>query len=56
MGEEHERDESAHLVVVRHQALEHEPDRLLGQGEALDLGARARRVALVEDQVEDVED
>ena len=57
IGQEHEREQAGDLAVPRQQLVEHarEPDRLGGEVGPLQRRSRARRVALVEDQVEHVQ-
>ncbi len=56
--EQHQCEQAEHLRLVRHQHRQElrEPDRLLAQVVAHEGGSRARRVALVEHEVEDGED
>ena len=58
IGQQHERQQPRDLAVVGQQAVEvaAKPDRLGRQVGALQVGTGARRVALVEDQVQDVQD
>ena len=55
--QEHEREQPEHLRLVRHEDGEElpEPDRLVAQVGAHEVGAGRRRVALVEHEVEDRE-
>lgn len=61
MGEQHQRQQPAHVVLAGQQPVQHagQADRLLGQAHALQPAplrpARAGGIALVEDQIEDVQ-
>ena len=58
LNEEHQRQQSGHLTVLRHEGMEQarEPDCLGGQVVTDGIGLRAgRQVALVEDEEEDGE-
>ena len=56
--QQHQREQPGDLGVVRQHAVQRpgQPDRLPGQLDALQRGARGGGVALIEDQVQDVED
>jgi hypothetical protein len=58
LGEEHQTEQPRHLGFVGDQLVEQprQPDRLRRQVRALERVTGARRVSLVEDQVQDVED
>ncbi len=58
VSQEHQRKQARHFAVIREQAMQiaTETDRLRRQLRALQVGTGARRVALVEDQIEDVQD
>jgi len=57
VDQQHQREQAGHLAVVRQQVVDGagEPDRLARELRALKVRARRRRVALVEDQVQDVQ-
>ena len=58
IGQQHQRQQSGDLAVVREEVVHRpgEPDRLVREIAALQVGADAAGVALVEDQVEHVQD
>ena len=58
VGQQHEGEQTGDLAVPRDQPVEHprEPDGLRGEVGAVQRRAGARRVALVEDEVEHVQD
>ena len=58
VGQEHQRQQARDLVVVGQQPAQHprQPDRLARELDARQRLARGRRVALVEEQVEDLQD
>jgi hypothetical protein len=58
VGEQHQREQPRNLAVAGQQLVDRarQPDRLAAQLDPLQLRARARGVALVEDQVENVQD
>ena len=57
VGQEHQREQTGDFAVVGQEApqLARQPDRLRAQLDPLERRTRARGVALVEDQVQDVE-
>ena len=56
VGEQHEREQAGDLVVAGREPVQQpgQPDRLVGELGALQIGPGRGRVALVEDQVQDV--
>ncbi len=57
VGQQHEREQARGLRLIRQQLVQHprQPDRLAGEVGAVEVGAAARRVSLVEHQVEHVQ-
>ena len=57
VGQEHQREQAGHVAVVGQELMDlaHQADRFVRQIGAMQLGSRARRVALVEDQVQHVQ-